>query len=150
MLPQWMIPQSKGTMLLYFVVGIVFTVGHHLFYNHLAGQVPPNSSHSIANVVSLTGQQINLALGAVFVFFVKSFLSMALLTAHEQTTWKAIKDPQKATKVYIIDGLLSSTNNIFSLIMPGLWKRSFLSMALAMFSWSVFIPRPIMFLLFSV
>lgn len=151
MLPRWMIPQSKGTMVLALVAGTVLAVGHHLFYSHLAGQIPPNSIYTIANMESLTGQQINLAIGAIFVFFVKTLLSMALLTAHEQTTWRAIKTPGRATKVSVIDGLLRSTNNIFSLVMPELWKRSFLSMVLAMFSWSVLFspPPPPGFRLFS-
>lgn len=80
-----MIPQSKGTMVLAFVAGTVLAVGHHIFYSHLAGRVPSNVPYSMANIASLTGQQINLAIGAIFVFFAKNLFdhgTWALKTAH--------------------------------------------------------------------
>ncbi len=137
MLPEWLVIQSKGTMVLTFILGTVFAVGHHLYYNHLAGQVPSDTHYSVGNLASLTAQQINLAIGAIFVFFVKSSFDAAIFTAHEQTTWRAIKNADRSTKTVTIDGMLTSTNNVLSLFRPDLWKRSFLSMVLTIFYWYV-------------
>ena len=129
--------RSKGTMVLTFILGTLFAVGHHLYYNHLAGQVPPDTQYGVESLATLTGQQINLAIGAIFVFFAKSSFDAAIFTAHEQTTWKAIKNSRQSTKTVTIDGLLTSKDNLLSLFQPDLWRRSFLSMALAIFSWYV-------------
>jgi len=136
-MPKWLFFRSTGTMVFALILGTVLAMGHHFFYNRLAGQVPPDSYYTIANSTGLTGQQINLATGAIFVFLVKAILGVAISTAREQTVWRAIRNPNRTTKVATIDGLLSSTGSVLNLAELELWKRSFVSMSIGTFSWYV-------------
>jgi hypothetical protein len=52
-------------------LGILLTLGHHLFYNSLDGKLVGASDHVIRGV---TRQQLNFTLGTLFAFFSEGFL----------------------------------------------------------------------------
>jgi hypothetical protein len=121
-------------------VGIGLAIGHHLFYNSLNGSEPSNEVYQIWGVSGgLSQQQVNLAAGATFAFFVKTFLGIALSTAQEQTIWRFIKS--RPTRLSAIDGLFESKDNLFSILNFKLWGLSPISMMLAAIYWYE-PPRP--------
>ncbi|KAI3324275.1 hypothetical protein HD806DRAFT_543655 [Xylariaceae sp. AK1471] len=131
---QRLIPRSKRTMLGMAIIGILLAVGHHLFYRNLMGKEPPDSVIPVlGNSIRLTGQQINLTVGTLLAFLVKAFLGIAVSTAHEQHVWRVIKT--FPTEVAVIDGLFSAKSNVFTMFIPSLWKRSLISMLLALIFW---------------
>ena len=121
-----------------FILGTVLSLGHHFYYGHLDGQIAPSTSYRIGSLINLTDQQVNLAVGAIFVFLVKSSFDAAVSIAHEQTAWRALKqEAERSTKISVVDGLLNSRSYLLSVFQPKLWKKSVLSMALALLSWYV-------------
>ncbi|KAI0109128.1 hypothetical protein GGR51DRAFT_512826 [Nemania sp. FL0031] len=134
MVPQWIIPRSRRTMLGMTLIAILLAVGHHLFYRDLMGKEPPDSKHPVwGSSIHLTGQQINLSVGTLLAFLVKAFLGLAVSTAHEQHVWGVIKT--YPTEVASIDGLFSAKSSVFSMFTPNLWRKSLISMLLALIFW---------------
>jgi hypothetical protein len=113
----------------------------HLFYQHLAGQRPPDSVYAtFGRSVSLTGQQFNLAVGSIFAFLVKAFLGLAISIAHDQATWRTIR--AHPTRAAIIDGTFAARSNLLNLLDLKLWRRSAFTMLLALVYWSVSLEDP--------
>lgn len=114
------------------VAGVGLAVGHHVFYWSLAGHEPSTKKYDFLRT-GLSGQQINLTVGATFAFLVKAFLSIVVSTGQDQSNWQSIR--RRPTKITAVDELLQSRTNIFYLFRPKLWSLDVLSMALALVYW---------------
>lgn len=65
-------------IILAFVAGLAFALGHHAFYDSLDGQ--PVADH-------LFNQQINLAVGQAFAFLVRASLVISVGASYWQVFW---------------------------------------------------------------
>lgn len=113
--------------------GAAFIIGHHLFYQSLSGKPPPNVVYFSGFAGGLTGQQVNLAAGSAFAFFVNSALGVVVSTAVNQALWVAVRT--KPSKLEVIDNLATATNNIWNMFDFRLWKKSPIRMALVTIFW---------------
>ncbi|KAI1112877.1 hypothetical protein F5Y14DRAFT_240106 [Nemania sp. NC0429] len=132
--PKWIVPRSKGTMVSMISLAILLAVGHHLFYNNLMGKPTPDLTYTVLGTpIHLSWQQINITVGTLLAFLVKAFLGVAVSTAHEQHVWWCIK--RRPTELAVVDGLFMAKSNVFTMFTPGLWKKSTVSMLLALVFW---------------
>jgi len=129
---------ARGVMVLSLVCSIATSVGHHWFYHSLNGQPPPITNYQLWGYKNgIPGQQLNLAIGCLFAFAFKSFVSIAASTSRKQSTWRALKtDP---IKISTIDNLYNE--DVLSLVQLQLWKSYPIPMVLALIYWYVF-PIP--------
>jgi hypothetical protein len=75
----WRVP---ATMVASFIIGGIFILGHHLFYQSLHHQATNNAVFQ---------QQINTGIGTAFAFIVKMFLVIAVGTSYWQIFWLQVK-----------------------------------------------------------
>lgn len=118
------------------LVAVAFAIGHDAFYQSLNGKPVLNAQPiALLNSSSLdvSDQQVYLSLGTLFAFLVKIFLGVSVSTVFDQFVWKSIQTQR--TRIGIIDDLLLVLKNAFIVLNPQLWKRSPISMALALICW---------------
>ena len=129
-----LLTSARGAMVLSLACSMAISVGHHWFYNSLNGRQPPTTNYQLWGYKKdIPGQQLNLAIGSLFAFMFKSFISIAASTSRTQSTWRAIKtDP---IKISTIDSLYN--NNVLSLANLRLWKSYPIPMVLALIYWYV-------------
>lgn len=135
MFSKWATHPAGRTMAIMLLFGAAFAVGHHSFYNSLSGKSPPNVVYFSGFAGGLTGQQINLAVGSAFAFFVSSALGVVVTTAANQALWVAVRT--KPSQLEIIDNLANITTNIWNIFNFQLWKISPIRMALVTIFWYV-------------
>ncbi|KAJ5494704.1 hypothetical protein N7463_010791 [Penicillium fimorum] len=117
------------------LVGLAFALVHDAFYQSLNGK-PVLKAQPLAGLSSslnISEQQIYLSLGTLFAFLVKSLLGASVSTVFDQFVWRSIHGQR--TKIGIIDDLLSVLKNGFTVLNLRLWKRSPISMSLALICW---------------
>jgi hypothetical protein len=120
--------KAYTTMLVSLLLGMLLSLGHHLFYHHLDGKPVPN--HAIHGILR---QQWNLAIGTLFAFLVKAVLAVAVTTAYAQILWRAIKhQPMQLTK---IDTIFDATTNIWAFFRFAIWWKYPLLFLLALTIW---------------
>lgn len=128
--------RSPALMLGALLVGIVLSIGHHLFYQSLAGKSMPVAGH---NVMGVSKQKINASAGTAFAFLTKSCFAIAVSTAYIQLFWKAAKG--RTTTVVTLDGLLSAMKNMLFLLEPKLWWKYPFLVYVALTIWCVCIVQ---------
>ena len=128
----WLVPTTTLAALL---TGILAAVGHHCFYESLAGTVapPPNEGYKVWNV-RLSKQQINNTAGTAFAFLFKAALSVALSTTYSQLFWKALLHSSSRASLSTVDTAFSAAGNPMSLLRFWLWWRYPLLFSLALVS----------------
>ncbi|OQE37973.1 hypothetical protein PENCOP_c009G07293 [Penicillium coprophilum] len=117
------------------LAGLAFALAHDAFYQSLNGK-PVLKSQPLASLnasLNISDQQIYLSLGTLFAFLVKSSLGSSVSTVFDQFVWKSIHGQR--TQIGIIDDLLSVLKNGFTVLNLRLWKRSPVSMTLALICW---------------
>ncbi|KUM58723.1 hypothetical protein ACN42_g8440 [Penicillium freii] len=117
------------------LVAVAFAIGHDAFYQSLNGK-PVLNAQPIAllnSSLNVSDQQVYLSLGTLFAFLVKVFLGVSVSTVFDQFVWKSIQTQR--TRIGIIDNLLSVLKNGFTVLNLQLWKRSPISMTLALICW---------------
>ncbi|KAJ5398480.1 hypothetical protein N7465_008969 [Penicillium sp. CMV-2018d] len=117
------------------LVAVAFAIGHDAFYQSLNGK-PVLNAQPIAllnSSLNVSDQQVYLSLGTLFAFLVKVFLGVSVSTVFDQFVWKSIQTQR--TRIGIIDDLLSVLKNGFTVLNLQLWKRSPISMTLALICW---------------
>ncbi|CAI7623563.1 unnamed protein product [Penicillium discolor] len=117
------------------LAGLACALAHDAFYQSLNGK-PILKAQPLAGVgssLNISDQQVYLSLGTLFAFLVKSFLGASVSTVFDQFVWKSIHGQR--TKIGIIDDLLLVLKNGFSVLNLRLWKRSPISMTLALICW---------------
>ncbi|KAF7543124.1 hypothetical protein G7Z17_g10997 [Cylindrodendrum hubeiense] len=113
------------------VVGVLFAVGQHLFYDDLDGKPPPDSSLDVWHGVSR--QKVNIAIGNALAFCTKASLAVAIAAAHDQISWKAIKG--RPAEIGLIDALFSSRDDWLSAMNARMWWHMPFPAALLLLFW---------------
>lgn len=133
-LPEWTKPRARGVIALAYLSGIALVLGHHFFYSSLSGRPPPAAVYRVLGTsTALTGQQVNLAVGAALAFLAKTALSAVVAVSAEQSAWRAIKTGSMTLGG--IDSLLSMRSNILCLLNFESWKKDTLGVLLAVLYW---------------
>lgn len=117
------------------LAGLAFALAHDAFYQSLNGK-PILKAQPLAGLSSsfnISDQQVYLSLGTLFAFLVKSLLGASVSTVFDQFVWKSIHGQR--TKIGIIDDLLLVLKNGFTIFNLSLWRRSPISMTLALICW---------------
>lgn len=126
--------QAPTTIVLALLFGLLFAVGHHLFYKHLDGQKVAAEDLRILGS-NISPQQLNVAIGTAFAFLVKASLVTAVSTAYFQLLWRALLRSASGSTLGNLDTAFSGLNNIFSLSKVWVWWRLPLLFALAIVAW---------------
>ncbi|KAI9710459.1 MAG: hypothetical protein M1812_007427 [Candelaria pacifica] len=112
-------------MVLSLLSGVLFALGHHLFYNSLVDR-PTSTNHYTIRGTQHPGQQVNIAIGTAFAFLVKAAFVLAVSTAYYQVFWKRAKHDSRVQKPPILarlDTTFSGTTNFVSLLNVPVWFR---------------------------
>jgi hypothetical protein len=113
-------------IILAFVAGLTFALGHHAFYDHLDGQSVDGR---------LFDQQINLAVGQAFAFLVRASLVISVGASYWQVFWGTVLHGTFAiSQIDALAGMLGSVVDLLNL------KASItrpILVALALLSWMV-------------
>ena len=143
--------QAPATIILALLFGLLFAVGHHLFYRNLDGRKVTSEDFSILGS-DISPQQLNVAIGTAFAFLVKASLVTAISTAYLQLLWRALLRSARGSTLGNLDTAFSGLNNIISLGQVWVWWRLPLLFALAVVAWCVKLTTDasIMYLLKSI
>ena len=128
--------QAPTTINLALLAGLLFAVGHHLFYRHLDGQQVASEDVRLLGS-NISPQQLNVAIGTAFAFLVKASLVTAVSTAYLQLLWRALLRAARGSTLGDLDTAFSGLNNIISLSKVWVWWRLPLLFGLAIVAWCV-------------
>ncbi|KAI1052941.1 hypothetical protein LB506_010005 [Fusarium annulatum] len=107
-------------MCLLVLVGILFAVGHHLFYLRLDGKEALN-------------QSLMLRYGTIVAFCTKACLGTAVTIAFHQRAWRVVRN--KTARVGTIDSIFTANSDIFSLLTWGSIRKAKIGTLLALYCW---------------
>lgn len=127
----WVIPAPLVGSL---VAGILFAVGHLVFYSSLKGSAPPVVDHSVANL-RISGQVIDLAAGNTLALLVRFCLSLAISSSYTQLVWYAIKRSTHSRTVVDIDRITITLSNLLIMFDVTAWFRWPFLLPAALSSW---------------
>ena len=116
----WRVP---ATMIGVFIAGVLFAVGHHLYYQHYNNQVVKGENQQ---------QWIN-RIGTGFAFLVKTCFAIATGTAYVQQFWLTLRS--KATRVDRIDAMFTVLQDPTSFWNIKLWLGNPFLTVLAVVTW---------------
>ncbi|SPO04745.1 uncharacterized protein DNG_07430 [Cephalotrichum gorgonifer] len=108
------------SMYFFLIVGVLFAVGHHLFYTNLHGK-------------DATNQIRLLRYGAALSFLCKASLAAAAVTAFRQRVWMTVR--RKVLTLAAVDSLFAATEDIFALMNLELFRQAKLAILLAVYVW---------------
>lgn len=107
-------------MLLLLLAGTAFAVGQHLFYQSLNNKTPPDASLSVlGRSRTISMQKLNISVGNALAFLAKACLALAVASAHEQLSWKIVKN--RPAQVGLIDALFASRDDLISAFNVRVW-----------------------------
>jgi len=127
----WLAPT---VMLLALLSGTLLALGHHLFYQSLAGRPAPNGAYSIAGT-NVSRQQFNTAVGTAFAFLVKALLALAVGLAYTQAFWRAAQVAEGGIGLAGLDTLHSILSDIVGFLKVHVWWRHPGLLLLAFIAW---------------
>ena len=113
-------------MILAFVAGLAFALGHHAFYDSLDGQ--PVDNH-------LFSQQVNLAVGQAFAFLVRASLVISVGASYWQVFWGTVL--HGSLVISQVDALAGMLGSILDLLNLKASTTRPILLALALLSWMV-------------
>ncbi|KAH9884360.1 hypothetical protein F4778DRAFT_787819 [Xylariomycetidae sp. FL2044] len=121
-------PKNKGLWLLksvwkiyaFFILGILFAVGHHIFYHELDGR-PADDQVSM------------LRYGTILAFASKAGLSTAVILAFKQRVWTTVRN--KLLSLAALDSLFAAAEDLSALLSWEAFKQAKTAMLLASFVW---------------
>jgi hypothetical protein len=109
-------------MILSFIAGALFILGHHLFYQSLHHKPTSNAVFQ---------QQINTGIGTAFAFIVKMFLVISVGTGFWQIFWLQIRRrPVLIERVDVLTGVLEDSSGFLSVKTIGQFPILFLVAAI--------------------
>ena len=119
------------------VVGILFALGHHLFYASLDRKHASTSLEGydvLGTQVSV--QQFNTAVGTAFAFLVRACLMLSISTAYFQIfVWSVGKHGTGGTKLAHLDVMTSALQDLVSLTSFRTWWRRPWLWVMAVIAW---------------
>lgn len=112
-------------MLATLVAGVVFALGHHVFYDRLDGEEISAGDYTMEKYNSgITKQQTNTEIGTGLAFAVRTCFVLAVGTAYVQLFWKYFHESSsKSLDLQSIDMAYSAPRNAFLLAKPSGWRR---------------------------
>ncbi|USP72759.1 hypothetical protein yc1106_00033 [Curvularia clavata] len=120
-----------------FAFGLLFALGHHLFYQSLDGNPTSDSEqHGTQHL----GQQINIAIGTLFAFLAKAAFILSITTTYYQVFWRAVKKNTQsghAPTLSWLDSAFSATSSITSLLPLPTWLRYPVLLFIAISTWLI-------------
>ena len=116
------------------LIGLMFAVGHHLFYNSLAGTAAPTGSFTIIGT-DISRQQLNTAVGTAFAVLVKSFLTITVTIAFVQAFWRAARTSKKGPTLAGLDSTYTLLSNFLGLFLTRVWTHFPVPLLLAIIAW---------------
>ena len=126
-------------MILSLACGVLFALGHHLFYNSLQNKPTSTGDYTFMGTHH-PGQQFNIALGTAFAFLVKAAFGIALSTAYYQVFWMVVKQDSEAKNhrtLERLDTAFSGISSVISLLDAPMWYRYPLLFFIAATIWFV-------------
>jgi hypothetical protein len=108
------------TMYIFFFFGILGAMGHHIFYNSLAGREASN-------------QLQMLRYGTALAYFTKACLVGSIIIAYRQRLWLTVRS--KTLYVSTIDGLFEVVEDLSALLNSELWTSATIPGLMALFIW---------------
>jgi hypothetical protein len=127
----WLVPASTVGSL---IAGILFAIGHHLFYDSLDGKTPSLVMYDLAGS-HIPGQALNLAIGTTFAFLVRSCLAFAMSLSYIQLAWYTIKRSSRDYTIPDIDKVTSALGNVLVVLNVFAWAKWPLMLLVALLSW---------------
>lgn len=120
------------------VAGVLFAIGHHLFYQSIDGKSASRGGYALFGA-SISAQETAIATGTAFAFIVKSCLVLAVAVAAVQVFWgsRFIHDATIPPTLQRLDSAYSANSDITALLNWRTWKKFPLLMVLALIGWSV-------------
>lgn len=117
--------------------GALFAIGHHCFYQALAGaDVSSDSIHILGSRISR--QEASIAIGTALAFLVKACLVFAITVAYSQVLWRTITANIAAPTLATVDKIWSAITNLLVLFDLPLWLKYPILLLLATAAWCVF------------
>lgn len=124
------------TMSASFLTGLAAAIGHHCFYQGLAGTEAPDGTYAMADI-SMTKQEVNIATGNALASLVKAAMVLTVAIAYTQLFWTFAKSSSKGKglKLSQLDATASARSNIVAFMkFPAIHKQPTL-LLLALISW---------------
>lgn len=117
----WRVPSIMGLSI---VFGMLFSVGHHLFYEYWDGKSVENAALS---------QKWVLGAGTAFAFAVKVFCGVTTGTAYAQLLWRQLQ--KRSTPISDIDALFNILSGILGFFKVKMWIPRPLLLVTAAVTW---------------
>ncbi|PVH69936.1 hypothetical protein DL98DRAFT_437971 [Cadophora sp. DSE1049] len=129
----WRTPASMVGSLL---IGCLFAIGHHLFYQSLTGKLTTTYTYTVLGA-NLTSQQVNIAAGTAFAFLVRACLVSSVSLAYLQAVWYTAKNTRQSITLANMDVLLSALSNALSLADVFTWWKWPWLLLVALLNWLI-------------
>ena len=127
----WLAPAS---MLSALIAGVLFAIGHHLFYCSIANTEAGSTSLNVLGS-SVSRQATSIAIGTAFAFLVKLCLVYAVAVAYVQVFWYDMKTGNPKPTLATLDATFSGTRQLLVLFNYVLWMRYPILLLVALTAW---------------
>jgi hypothetical protein len=115
-----------------FVTGIGFAIGHHFFYDSLAGSPASTSNFDVLGF-SMSPQQISISAGTTFALLVRIFLWNTVSVTYTQCFWKAAS--QNREQMDGLDAMFSALGDLTAFFNAETWWRHPILLLVAIIGW---------------
>jgi hypothetical protein len=122
--------KAPCTILVTYLAGLIFAIGHHLFYVSLDGKVVDAENRHF-------GQQINIAIGTAFAFLVRASLIGTIGATYWQVFWGKILREGKSLPLAHLDSLAGLLGSVYEFSNVQAISRNQGLALLAVLSWLV-------------
>jgi hypothetical protein len=120
-----------------FIAGLLFALGHHLFYTGLAGTEAPTGAYTIVGA-DISRQQLNTAVGTAFGFLVKSCLVLVISISFVQVFWNALRSSKEGgPSLSTLDSASGLLTNYLGFFEGSTWREFQMPLLLALIAWLV-------------
>lgn len=124
--PSWMVASLA--------IGVLFALGHDLFYQSLHGKAATDSAFTLAGS-EVPQQQFNLAVGTALAFLVKASLVSAVSLAYLQAVWRAARSSSRPITLGNMDVFMWALVDALALVNFSTWLRWPLLFLIAVIAW---------------
>ncbi|EEU43795.1 uncharacterized protein NECHADRAFT_95095 [Fusarium vanettenii 77-13-4] len=107
-------------MFLILLIGVIFAVGHHLFYLHLDGKEGD-------------AQSLMFRYGTIIAFCAKTSFGTAVTMAFQQRAWLVVR--RRTARLDTVDSIFTANTEFMSLVDWRAIKRAKISTCLALYCW---------------
>lgn len=119
----WRVPT---TIAVAFLAGLLFAIGHHLFFASLAGSLLDEN---------VFNQQHNLAIGSAFAFLVRAALVISIGATYYQVLWRTLLG--SGLQLQTVDALAGLLESLINLASWQVWSTGPLLVFIAAIAWLI-------------